>query len=93
MALFPDGYWLKRAGRERSRETWESSKIMGVRKSEEVAFEARKNLITRKRECSARVGRSRADDCGMCQEQMISDLLVESSISEERSCRMIDQQT
>ena len=35
-----------------------------VKKSEEVGFKARKELITRKRECSARVGRSRADDCG-----------------------------
>ena len=29
-----------------------------------MGFKARKKLITRKRECSARVGRSRADDCG-----------------------------
>ena len=35
-----------------------------VEKSKEVGFKARKKLITRKRECSARVGRSRADDCG-----------------------------
>ena len=32
--------------------------------SEEVGFKARKKLMTRKRECSARVGRSGADDCG-----------------------------
>ena len=32
--------------------------------SEEVAFKAQKKLITRKRECSARVRRSRAVDCG-----------------------------
>ena len=66
-----------------------------VGKSEEVGFKARKKLITRKRECSARVGRSRADDCVevVCQKQRILDLLVESSISGERSCRMIDQQT
>ena len=58
-------------------------------------FKAQKKLITRKRECYARVGRSRADDCGgvVCQEQRILDLFVESSISEERSCGMIDQQT
>ena len=35
-----------------------------VGKSEEVGFEARNKLITRQRECSARVGRSRTDDCG-----------------------------
>ena len=29
-----------------------------------MSFKARKKLITRKRECSARVGSSRADDCG-----------------------------
>ena len=36
----------------------------GVGKSKEVSFKARKKLITRKRECSARVGRNRADNCG-----------------------------
>ena len=58
-----------------------------------MGFKARKKL--RKRECSAKVGRSKADDCGgvVCQEQRILDLLVESSISAERSCGMIDQQT
>ena len=35
-----------------------------VGKSAEMGFKARKKLITRKRECSARVGRSRAGDCG-----------------------------
>ena len=35
-----------------------------VGKSKEVGFKARKKLIARKRECSARVGRSRASDCG-----------------------------
>ena len=68
-----------------------------VGKSEEMGFEARNKLITRKREGSARVGRSRADDCGgvvcVCQEQRILDLLVESSISWKRSCGIIDQQT
>ena len=60
-----------------------------------MGFEARKKMITRKRECSARVARSRANDCGegVCQEQRILDLLVERSISGERSCGIIDQQT
>ena len=95
MALVRDEYWLKLAGRERSRETRESREIWRVGKSEEVGFEARKKLITRKRECSARVRRSRADGwwSGVCQEQRILDLLVESSISRERNCRMIDLQT
>ena len=59
-----------------------------------MGFKARKKLITRKRECSARVGRIRADDwwSGVCQKQRILDLLVESSISGERSYGMIDQQ-
>ena len=37
----------------------------------------------------------RADDCGgvVCQERRILDLLVDSSISGERNCGMIDQQT
>ena len=35
-----------------------------VGKSEEVGFKARKKLLMRKRERSARVGRSRSDDCG-----------------------------
>ena len=35
-----------------------------IGKSEEVGFKARKKLITRKRERSARVGRSRANDYG-----------------------------
>ena len=34
-----------------------------VGKSKEVDFKAQKKLITRKRECSARVRMSRADDC------------------------------
>ena len=61
-----------------------------------MGFKARKKLITRKRECAARVGRSRADDCGgvmFVRSKRILDLLVESSISGERSCGMIDQQT
>ena len=64
-----------------------------VGKSEEMVFKARKKLITRKRECSARVGRSRADDCSEMVCVRILDLLVKSSISEEKSCGMIDQQT
>ena len=35
-----------------------------VGNSEEMGFKARKKLITRMIECSARVGRSRADDFG-----------------------------
>ena len=64
MELIRDKYWLKLAGRERSRERWESREIMRVGKSEEVGFKARKKLITRERECFTSVGRSRADDCG-----------------------------
>ena len=62
MALVRDEYWLKLAGRERSRKKRE--KLWIVEKSTEVGIKARKKLITRKRECSAMVGRSRADDCG-----------------------------
>ena len=61
-----------------------------------MGFKARKKLIARNRECSARVGRSRADDCGgvVCVSGAKDlRLLVESSISGERSCGMIDQQT
>ena len=64
MALVPDKYRLKLAGRERSRENRENREIMeGIGKSKEVGFKARKKLIARKRECSTRVGRSRAGDC------------------------------
>ena len=45
---------------DRKRET---GKLWRVGKSKEVGFKARKKLIVRKRECSARVGRSRAGDC------------------------------
>ena len=41
-----------------------AGKLWRVRNSKEVGFKARKKLIARKRECSARVGRSRAGDCG-----------------------------
>ena len=61
-----------------------------------MGFTARKKLIARKRECSAREGRSRAGDCewsGMCPERRILDLLVENFISGERSCEMNDLQT
>ena len=65
MALVRDEYWLKLAGLERIRETRESREIiLRVGKSEEVGFKALNQLITRKRECSARVAWSRADDCG-----------------------------
>ena len=37
---------------------------MEGRKEKEVGSKARKKLMARKRECSARVGRSRAGDCG-----------------------------
>ena len=40
-----------------------AEKLWRVEKSEEVGFKARKKLITRNREYSARVERSRADDC------------------------------
>ena len=68
MALVRDEYWLKLAGREGAERYGRAEKLWRVRKSEEVGFKARKKLITRKRDCSARVGRSRADDCGgvMC---------------------------
>ena len=56
-----------------------------------MGFKARKKLIARKKECSARVERSRAGDCGGVV-RIRSDLLVESSISGERSCGMIDLQ-
>ena len=41
-----------------------AGKLWMVGKSKEVGFKARKKLIARKRECSTRVGRSRADNCG-----------------------------
>ena len=67
MALVRDEYWLKLAGREMSREKRESkeiNKLWRVGKSEEVGFKAGKKLIKRKKECSARVGRTRGRDCG-----------------------------
>ena len=64
MALVCDEYWLKLADRERRREKQESRELWRVGKSEEVGLKALKKLITKKRECSARVERSRADDCG-----------------------------
>ena len=72
-----------------------AGKLSRVGKSKEVGFKARKKLIARKRECSAIVGRSRAGDwwSGVCLERRILDLLVESSISGERSCGMIYLQT
>ena len=73
-----------------------AGKLWRVGKSKEVGFKARKKLIARKRECSVRVRRSRASDCGevVCVWSEGSlDLLVESSISGERRCGMIDLQT
>ena len=63
MALVRDEYWLKLVGKGAGRHG-RAEKLWRVGKSKEVGFEARKKLITRKRECSARVGRSRSDDCG-----------------------------
>ena len=63
MALVRDEYWLNwpvRKGEERNGRAW---KLWRVGKSKEVGFKARKKLIARKRECSTRVGRSRAGDC------------------------------
>ena len=63
-------------------------KLWRVGKSKEVGFRTRKKLIAGKRECSARVTMSRAGDCSrvVCvRSEKILDLLVESSISEERS--------
>ena len=64
MALVHDEYWLKLACRKGAGRHGRAEKLWRVGKSEEVGFKARKKLITRKRECSARMGRSRADDCG-----------------------------
>ena len=63
MALVRDKYRLKLANRERSRERWVSRELWRVEKSKEEGFKAGKKLIARKRECSARVERSRAGDC------------------------------
>ena len=94
MALVRDEYWLKLAGRDRSRETRKSREIWRVGKSEEVGFKARKKLVTRKRAWEGVELITVVEWCvSDCQEQRILDLLVERSISEERSCGMIDQQT
>ena len=61
MSVVRDKYRLKLAGRERSRENRENREIMEG--SKELGFKALKKLIARKRECSTRVGRSRAGDC------------------------------
>ena len=63
MALVSDEYWLKLAGRKGARRNGRAGKLWRVGKSKEVGFKARKKLIARKRECSARVGRSRAEVC------------------------------
>ena len=41
-----------------------AEKLWKVGKSKEIGFKARKKLLMRKRECSARVEMGRADDCG-----------------------------
>ena len=61
MALVHDEYWPVGKGAGRN---GRADKLGRVGKSEEVGLKARKKLITRKRECSARVGRSIADDYG-----------------------------
>ena len=83
MALVRDEYWLKLAGREGAGRDGRAGKLWRVGKSKEMGFKPRKKLITRKRECSAREGRSRASDCSgvVCPERRILDLLVENSIS------------
>ena len=64
MALVRDEYWLNwPVGKEAGR-NGRAGKLWRVGKSKEVGFKARKKLITRKRECSARVGMSTAGDCG-----------------------------
>ena len=64
MALVRDEYWLKlQVGKGAGRRE-RAEKLWRVSKSDEVSFKARKKLITRERECSARVGRSRGDACG-----------------------------
>ena len=55
MAFVRDEYWLKLAGRERSREKRESRQLWRVGQSKDVGFRARKKQIARKRECSTRV--------------------------------------
>ena len=55
MALVRDEYWLKLAGQERSRKKGRAVKLWRIEKSEEVGFKARKKLIARKSECSARM--------------------------------------
>ena len=64
MALVRDEYWLKLPVGKGAGRSWRAGKLWRIGKSKEVGFKARKKLITRKRECSARVGRIRAGDCG-----------------------------
>ena len=64
LALVHDEYWLKLAVGKGARRNGRAGKLWRVGKSKEMGFKARKKLIARKRECSARVERSRADDCG-----------------------------
>ena len=62
-----------------------------------MGFKAGKKLISRKRECSARVGRSRDGDCSgvVCvrSEGSLRFIGREFPISGERSCGMNDLQT
>ena len=64
MALVRDEYWLKLAVGKEAGRNGRAEKLWRGGKSEEGSFKARKKLFTIKRECSTRVGRSRADDCG-----------------------------
>ena len=60
-----------------------------------MGFKAQKKLIARKRECSARVGRSRAGDCSRVCVSGAKDLrfIGRAFYKRGRSCEMIDLQT
>ena len=64
MAFIRDEYWLKRPVWKGAGRNGRAGKLWRVGKSKEMGFKARKKLITRNRECFARMGRSRAGDCG-----------------------------
>ena len=61
MALVRDEYWLNWPVGKGAERNGRARKLWRIGKSKEVGFKARKKLIARKRECSARV-RSRAGD-------------------------------
>ena len=84
MALVRDEYWIKLAGRERSREKRESREIMEGKK-----------LITRKRECSERVqGVELMTVVEWCMSGAKGLRLIGREFHRrERSCGMIDLQT